>query len=315
MKKPPHLKKGDTVGIISPASPSFQPSDIVRATETLEAMGYKIKLGPNVNRTKGFTAASAADRAADFNAMLRDDTVDAVFSTQGGYGSAQMVRHIDFDAVGACPKIFTGFSDITSLHLAIHRLAGVVTFHGPGAARFNSEALTDYTKEQFFKALAEVEPLGDIPLANPKKWLNPVARGAGEGLLVGGNMTLVCSSLGTPFEIETDGRVLLLEEVDAEPWTVDHMLCHLQNAGKLDNLAGLIIGECVDVAPNRFEPGYYVDTSLEDVLNDYFAKAPYPVLYGLPLGHADDIATLPLGVRARVDANEKTFTLLESGVL
>lgn len=130
MKKPKRLRKGDTIGVVSPASPSESGSEIIRATETLESMGYRVVIGRNVNKRKGFVAASEEERAEDINEMFRNDSIDAVFVTQGGYGSAQLINKIDYKVIGQNPKIFTGFSDITSLHLAINKLAEVVTFHG-----------------------------------------------------------------------------------------------------------------------------------------------------------------------------------------
>jgi muramoyltetrapeptide carboxypeptidase len=308
------LRKGDVVGVVSPASPSENRSDVVRARETLEDMGYRVKIAPNVNKNRGFTAASEEERAADFNGMVRDDGVDAIFALQGGYGSAQIISRIDFEALAANPKIFTGFSDISALHLAIRRFTGLVSFHGPGFARFNSEDLTDYTRDCFFRAVSGEEAPWEVKTADPKKWLNPIAGGVAEGRLTGGNLSLICASLGTPFEIETAGQILFFEEVDAEPWMVDHCLSHLRNAGKLRDLKGVVIGECDGCMQSRCDPAFYVDTSLEDVLEYYLADLGVPALYGLPLGHGDDLATLPLGVRVRLDADNKTLTVLEKGV-
>ncbi len=151
MKKAKRLCKGDTIGIVSPASPSENKSEVTRGIETLEAMGYQVKVGRNVNKRKGFVAATEEERAEDINQMFRDDTVDAIFVTQGGYGSAQLFDKLDFEAIASNPKIFTGFSDITSLHLAMNKMAGLVTFHGPGMARFNREDLTPYTEKQFLR--------------------------------------------------------------------------------------------------------------------------------------------------------------------
>lgn len=315
MKKPRALKKGDTIGVVSPASPSEYKGEITRAAETLEKMGYKVLIGKNVNKQKGFVAATEDERADDINFMFRNDSVDAVFVTQGGYGSAQLVDKIDYDAISQNPKIFTGFSDITSLHLAIGKFTGMVTFHGPGMARFNAEDLTDYTKKQFFRAVAENSPVGQIKLADEKKWLSRICGGVCEGRIIGGNMTLVCSSLGTPYEIDCKGKILFLEELDTEPWTIDHMMCHLRNAGKLDDAAGFLIGECKNCRPFEHNPGYNCDISLEDVLDYYLKPLGKPALYGLPLGHTDDMATLPMGVMCRLNAAEKTFEVLESGVI
>jgi muramoyltetrapeptide carboxypeptidase len=315
MIKPKRLSPGDTIGVISPASPSENRSEVFRAKEYIEAMGYNVVIGKNVNKTRGITAASEEDRLDDIHEMFRRDDVDAVFVTQGGYGCAQLLRNLDFDLIKEHPKILTGFSDITALHLAINKVCDMVTFHAPGMARFNDEELTEYTKESFFRNLTSPDPPGEIKKASPKKWLVSISGGTCEAPVIGGNLTLICASLGTPWEIDTKGKILFFEDVEAEPWVMDHMLSHLRNAGKLDDAAGFVIGECTDCVPRKNDPGYFTDLSIEDVFEYYLKPLGKPVLYGLPMGHSDDLATLPLGVMTRLDADKKTFTVLESGVV
>ena len=315
MKKAKKLETGDVIGVISPSSPSEKKSEVVRGVETLESLGYKVVLSKNLNKSKGLVAGTEEERAEDLNEMFRRDDIDAVFVTQGGYGSAQLIRHIDFDLISQNPKIFTGFSDITSLHLAIMKFSGVVTFHGPGISRFNREELTEYTREAFFKAVGQTGPVDEIKLANPKKWINRINPGTAEGILTGGNLTLICATLGTPYEIDVKGKILFFEDLDTEPWIFDHMLSHLRNAGKLEQAAGIVVGECHNCVPFLYNPGYYVDTSLEDVLDYYLKPLGVPAIYGLPLGHTDDLATVPLGVAARLDADNKKLVILEGGVV
>lgn len=315
MKKARKLKHGDTIGVISPSSPSEKKSEVIRGIETLENWGYKVALSKNLNKSKGLVAGTEEERAEDMNEMFRRDDIDAVFVTQGGYGSAQLIRHIDFDLISQNPKIFTGFSDITSLHLAIMKFSGVVTFHGPGMSRFNSEELTDYTKTAFLMAITAAAPLGEICPANPRKWINSIHPGTAEGVITGGNLTLICATLGTPYEIDTRGKILFFEDLDTEPWIFDHMLSHLRNAGKLEQAAGIVVGECHNCVPFLHNPGYYVDNSLEDVLDYYIRPLGVPAVYGLPMGHTDDMATIPLGVAAKLDADNKKLEILESGVI
>jgi muramoyltetrapeptide carboxypeptidase len=310
--KPTVLRKGDTIGVISPSSPSFKRSEVLRGKETLQHWGYRVELSKNLNISKGFTAGSDKQRAADFNDMFARKDINAVFVTQGGYGSARMLRYIDFDLVRNNPKIFIGFSDITSLHAAIHKYTGLVTFHGPGMSRYNPEDLSEYTQKSLFKALTSPEPIGAITLADEKKWVETIYPGQCEGPLIGGNLTLLCATLGTPYEIDTKGKILFIEEVESEPWIIDHMLTHLNNAGKLEQAAGIVIGECVECAPNTHNPGYYVDKSLEDVLYDIIEPLRIPSIFGLPIGHSKDLATLPIGVQARLDAAGKNFAVIES---
>lgn len=312
--KPKVLIKGDTIGIISPSSPSFNKSDLYRGVETLEKWGYKVKLSRNIDKKNGFFAGTDAERAEDFNEMFRRDDIDAVMVTRGGYGTARILKDLDFDAVKNNPKIFLGFSDITTLHLAINKLTGLVTFHGPGMCNFNDEYLTDYTHKQLDKAIFTTEPIGDIELADKKKYVHVINGGTAEGMLIGGNLSIICSTLGTPYEIETDGRVLMFEDLNTEPWVMDHMMAHMTNAGKFKNVKAIVIGECYNCEPSAHNPNYYVDTSIEDIFEEYLKPLGVPVIYGLPLGHTEDIATIPVGVNVRVDADNKKFTILESGV-
>jgi muramoyltetrapeptide carboxypeptidase len=139
--------------------------------------------------------------------------------------------------------------------------------------------------------------------------------GVAEGELVGGNLTLICASLGTPYQIDTQGKILMIEDAETEPWIFDHMLSHLRNAGLLKIAKGVVVSECHNCVPAKLNPGYYSDTNLEEILEYYLKPLDIPVLYGLPLGHTKDMATLPLGVKVRLDADKKQFTILESGVV
>lgn len=315
MIKAKHLEKGNTIGVVSPASPSDSHSEIDRAKEYLENLGYKVVIGRNVNKTKGFTAAGEQERADDINEMFERDDIDAVFVTQGGYGSAQIIDKLDFELIKRKPKIFTGFSDITSLHLAIHKYTGLVSFYSPGMARFNEEELSEYTKESFFRTLGKAEPAGEIKKVSPKNWLTTICGGAMEAPVIGGCLTLICASLGTPYEIDCKDKILFFEDVDTEPWIFDNSLSHLRNAGKLKDAAGFMIGHCENCVPFDYKPGFLCDTSLEDVLEYYLKPLGKPALYGLPMGHGEHLATLPLGVNCRLDADKKTFTVLETGVI
>jgi muramoyltetrapeptide carboxypeptidase len=311
--KPQRLKKGDTIGIVAPASPMYNKSDLTRGIKTLEEWGYKVKVGENVNQRFEYLAGTDEQRAYDINQMFKDPEVDAIFVTQGGYGSARTLKYIDFDAIRENPKIFIGYSDITSLHLAIYKKTGLVTFHGPGMGGFNPEDLSDYRKEHVFKALSKEEPIGEIELADKKKWIHIINPGEARGEMVGGNLTLICSSLGTPYEIETEGRILFFEELETEPWIMDHMLTHLYNAGKLQKAAGIVIAECTNCVPYKHNPGFPVTFSLEDILDEFIKPLAIPAFYGLPLGHTKDLATIPIGVNGYVDATNGKLFIEECG--
>ncbi len=313
--KPKKLSKGDTIGIISPSSPPFCKSEITRGVEMLESWGYKPVLGKNVGKRFEYLAGTDEERASDINEMFSRDDIDAIFVTQGGYGAARTLKYLDFDMIKSNPKIFTGYSDITALHLAFAKKTGLVTFHGPGNDGLNSEDLSDFTKEGIFNALTTGKPIGEITMPDDKGWVNRIGRGKARGELVGGNLTLICGTLGTPYEIDTKGKILLIEDVDTEPWIFDHMLSHMSNAGKLQKAAGIVVGICENCMPRKHDPGYHTTFSLEDVLEDWLTPLGVPVIYGLPLGHAKDKATVPFGVTAFIDGDEGRLFIEESGTL
>lgn len=312
--KPKRLEKGNTIGVVSPASPSYNKSEIDRGIETLNEWGYKVELSKNINQKTGFFSGSDIERADDLNEMFKSKDIDAIFVTQGGYGSAQILRYLDFETIRKNPKIFIGFSDITSLHLAINKITGLITFHGPGMTRLNAEDLSEYTKKNLFKALDGQAEIGEIALADERKWINTINSGQAEGDLIGGNLTLICSSLGTPYQIDAINKILFIEEVDTEPWVFDHMMCHLLNAGVLHDACGFVIGECARCVPRKLDPGFHSDISIEDILEFYLKPLGKPVLHGFPLGHTKDLATLPMGVKACINADDKKFIIKEIAV-
>jgi muramoyltetrapeptide carboxypeptidase len=248
--------------------------------------------------------------------MFRDPEVKGVFAIRGGYGASQLLDRIDYDLIRAHPKVFLGYSDITALHLAIQKRAGMVTFHGPVTlSRF-----TPYTQTCFRKALFETAPVGRVtnppdsdPL-RPAHTLRTVRQGRARGPLIGGNLTLVSTTMGTPYEIETSGRILFLEDVDEEPYSIDRMLTQLRLAGKLTAAAGVIFGECQDCRPRDFKPSYESTLSLGEVVDEILGRLHAPVLSGLTIGHTDDQLTLPLGVMAELDAGSGELVIEEAGV-
>ncbi len=308
------LKNGGTIGIISPSSPSFYRSELKIGIKLLQDWGYNVVVSENIDKRNGFFAGTDEERAEDFNKMFARKDVDAIIALRGGYGAARILKYIDFDNIKNNPKALIGFSDITTLHLAINKLTDLVTFHGPGLNYLLPNHITDYTKKYFEKAVASSEPIGNIEMADGKKYLHAIGTGCAEGEIIGGNISIICSTLGTPYEIETDGKILLMEDLNTEPWIMDHMMVHLENAGKFDKVKAIVIGECYNCEPRSLEPNYYVDLSSEDIFEEHLAKLNIPVLYGLPLGHTYDLATVPIGVNAKVDADNKIFTILENGV-
>ncbi len=315
--RPKALRAGDTVGLITPSSYVSDPDRIALAERTARYFGLVPKFGKNVRRRDGYLGGTVEDRVEDLHAMFRDPEVKAVFAIRGGYGASQLLDRIDYDLIRANPKIFLGYSDITALHLAIQKRSGLVTFHGPVVlSRF-----TAFTQTYFRKALFETEPMGrltnppDSDPLRPEHALRTVRPGNARGVLSGGNLTLISTTMGTPYEIETAGRILFLEDVDEEPYRIDRMLTQLRLAGKLDAAAGVIFGECQDCRPRDFKPSFDSTLTTGEVVDDILGRLRTPVLSGLTIGHTEDQLTLPLGVMAQLDAGNGELIIEEAGVV
>jgi muramoyltetrapeptide carboxypeptidase len=315
--RPKALRTGDTVGLITPATYVPDPDRIALAEQTLKYFGLRMKLGKNAGKRMGDYRISIEERLDDLHAMFRDRDVDAVFAIRGGYGSMHILDRIDYDLIRRNPKVFLGYSDITAMHLAINRHAKLLTFHGP----ITLSRFTDYTQKYFRKALFENQPIGAVtnpPESNelrPSHHLRTIRPGTATGPLTGGNLTLISNTMGTPYEIETRGKVLFLEDVDEEPYSIDRMLTHLRLAGKFDDVAGVIFGECQDCRPRDYKPSSTIPYGLGEVLDNILGGLKVPVLYGLTIGHTDDQLTLPLGVAATLDATRGTLEIKEAAVL
>lgn len=314
--KPRVLRAGDTVGLVTPATYVSDPDRLWLAQRTIEALGLRCRMGRSVGRREGYLGGTIRERVEDLHGMFADPEVKAVFCVRGGYGAAGLLDSLDYALIRKNPKIFLGYSDITALHLAIHRMTGLATFHGPVVL----SGLSDWTLEHFRRALFETKPLGRLsnpPEARPIRPRHPwraVRPGKARGPLIGGNLTLISTTLGTPYEIQTEGRILFLEDVGEEPYSIDRMLTHLRLAGKFRGIRGLVWGECASCRPREFQPGFESTFSTGEVVQNILGGLDVPVLSGLVIGHTDDQLTLPLGVEAELDADAGTLTILESAL-
>ena len=309
--RPRPLRPGDTVGLITPSTYVSDPDQLALAEHTVSYFGLKTKLGKNVRKRYGYLAGTVAERLEDLHAMFRDTSVQGIFAIRGGYGSEQLLDHIDYRLIRANPKVFVGFSDITALHIAINRKAGLITFHGPVVL----SKFSGYTQAHFRKAVFEPGPLGIVtnpPEANtlrPAHTLRTVRPGRASGTLIGGNLTLITTTMGTPYEIETKGRILFIEDVGEEPYRIDRMLTQLRLAGKLDEAAGIVWGECSECHPNDYKPSFQSTLSLGEIVDDILGDLKIPVLAGLTIGHTDDQLTLPEGAMATLDADKQELNI------
>ncbi|MFO1446462.1 LD-carboxypeptidase [Bacillus sp. Bva_UNVM-123] len=302
--KPKRLKKGDTVGIIAPASPPNQ-ENLQRSFAFLEELGLKIKVGNHVYAQYGYLAGSDQDRLADLHMMFSDREVKAIICAGGGYGTGRIASQIDYALIKRNPKIFWGYSDITFLHTAIRQKAGLVTFHGPMLASDIGKVDVDPLSKECFKQL--FEPMF-IEYTNEISPLEALIDGNVIGEVTGGNLTLLASSIGTSYELDTKGKLLLIEDINEEPRSIDRMLNQLHMAGKLTDAAGFIIGDFNNCVPER-----ELSLSLDEVIEHYIFLANKPALKGFKIGHCSPHISIPLGVKAELNTEEKLLTI-ESGI-
>jgi muramoyltetrapeptide carboxypeptidase len=314
-RKPPVLQPGAVLGVVAPASPLYNRGDIARATATLTGLGFQVKLGRHVRDQCGYLAGDDEARAADLMHMWCDPEVDGVMCMRGGYGSARIVDRLDYDALARQPKVFVGYSDITALHLAIGQRANLVTFYGPMMMTFSRPAnKLSYTSDAFVRAVTQVSPLGVVAPDPDDPWVETISGGMVEGELTGGCLTLLANAIGTADDFDWRGKIVFLEDTDEEPYTIDSRLVQLLRAGKFDGVGGVVVAEHAGVRPRDFRPAFPSTLSLEDVIDDLLRPLGVPTVYGLPLGHGSHLATLPLGVRARLDADAGCLEVLEPGV-
>ena len=313
--KPERLCFGDTVGIVAPASAPPDPKAVDRAAAALERFGFKPKLGKNVRARLGFLAGTDRDRAADLMAMFADKKVKAIICLRGGYGSARILDQLDYEVIRRNPKILSGYSDITSLHCALMNSAGLISFHAP---MLNGELadpkVPEFARKSFFRTVMEAKQPGSICDGYDGKTVASLRGGSAEGRLVGGNLSLTCASLGTPFAPSFKGNILFFEDVSEKPYRLDRMLTQLLNAGVFSQVAGVAVGVNKDCNDPDAKPGGEYRQSGADVVKERLSRLRVPVVTGLPFGHVDLNATIPVGVRARLDGKHGDLIITESAV-
>lgn len=310
-RKPRRLRTGDLVGVVAPASPWESRSALLRAVAGLEAWGLSVKLGEHVNDRHAYLAGRDEDRAADVNAMYADPEVAAVICLQGGYGSPRLLPHLDREVIAANPKILCGYSDITALHLAVHRWSDSITFYSNGAGGVGAAKTTDFSRTSMHRALFSAEAYGPIAPNPDDPYVRTITGGRAEGRLTGGCLSLVQGTLGTPVEIETQGRILFFEDLDMHTFTFDTILTHFRNAGKLEEAAGIVIGEMKNTGWKEDRAAFMQDLSIEDVLEEVIGPLGIPCIYGLPIGHGKHHHTVPIGAEATLDADAGTLVVTE----
>jgi muramoyltetrapeptide carboxypeptidase len=313
--RPPKLIKGSRVALLAPAGPLLEKDDLTRAEMLCRALGYDPVLGKSAYARHGYLAGTDDERLSDINAALSDPSIDALWCIRGGYGSIRLLDRLNYEAMARRPKVVIGFSDITAVLNAVTQVTGVVTFHGP-VARSSMRAFTRRHFERVLslpKAPGRLERLPEDTgvLVPQENRIVALAGGVAEGRLAGGNLTLLQCLIGTPYFPDLAGTILFLEDVGEDLYRVDRMFAHLRLCGALRNLAGVFIGRFTKLERSGRDGALGFD----EVLANYLAPLRIPVAYGFPVGHIDDQWTLPLGVRARLDAGAGELDLLEAAVV
>lgn len=313
--KPPRLQPGDLVGIVAPASAPPDPNAVDRAVAQIERLGFRACLGRHVRARLGYLAGTDRERAGDLMAMFTDRRVRGIVCLRGGYGTARIVNRLDYAAIRRAPKVFAGYSDITLLHCALGVKAGLVTFHSPMLNEgLGAESFPAFSNQSFLRAVGEAVPVGSLLQGYPEQTTAILRRGVVEGRLIGGNLSVLVTTLGTPCQPDFRRRILFLEDIGEKPYRLDRMLTHLDNAGLLRQVAGVAVGinqDCED--PTAATAGEYRQSSA-DVLRERLRPLGVPVVTGLPFGHQPLNATIPCGVRARLDARRGDLVILEPAV-
>lgn len=303
---PKRLRYGDTVGVVSPAGPESK-DKIKKSLEFIESLGFKIKEGKYIYNKWGYLAGSDKDRSEDLMNMFLDKTVDMILCVRGGYGTMRLLPLIDFNIINKNPKIFAGFSDITTLLNTISSKCNLITFHSP---MLNS----DFSDEHTLKSFLDTLMLGNNPyiIENPQNISTEYQSTENfiKGQLVGGNLSLICSTLGTPFEINIENKILFLEDVGEEPYRIDRMLTQLILSGKLQQCQGIILGQFT----NCELPHYERSLTLEQIIKDRILSLNKPTLMNFQSGHSYPKLTLPIGAEIKVDFKNGLLNVLEAVV-
>ncbi len=292
--KPQGLRPGDTIGIAAPASP-FDQQAFDRGVGVLESMGYRVKIPENLFMRRGYLAGSDSDRAYQLMRLFEDESVRAVFCARGGFGSMKLLPLLDFETICAQPKIFLGFSDITALLVAIYNRCGMATFHGPLVTTLKKDSRKTCTA--LINAVGSNRPLALKP--HKAVVLNP---GQASGRLVGGNLASLCQLVGTPCEPRFKDHLLFLEDRGEAPYRIDRMLSQLRLGGRLDGVAGVVLGSFQDCGPLE---------DLYPIVKEAFRHTSAPILAGFDIGHGTDNLTVPIGLEADLDTEDGSLRFQE----
>lgn len=309
LTKPHRLGPGSRVAIVAPSGPP-KPERLNKGLQFLRAHGYIPKVYSQVKRRMGYLAGDDEARAQALMDAFRDDAIDGIIAARGGYGSLRLLPYLDFDVISDNPKPLVGYSDLTVLLLAIYKKCHLVTFHGPMPAVEFGRPIRNYTAEHYFKALEIPMPMGRIKHP-PDHRFGGINKGAAEGRIVGGNLSLMARMVGTGLLPVFKDKIVFLEDTEEEPYRLDAYFAQLFLSTDIDEAAGFLIGEFTRTE-TRY--GHSQGWTAIEVVKNYFSRLNQPLVYNFPCGHGQEKITIPIGTRVMIDSEEKTVEFLEAGV-
>lgn len=309
--KPKKLVNGDVIGIVSPASSPSNLEKIEKGVNYLEKLGYRVEIGENVGKEHGYLAGTDEERLSDLHSMFKNKNVKAIFSIRGGYGSGRLLDRIDYSLIKKNPKIFVGYSDITAMQMAIFKKTGLVTFAGPMLASDFSENVNEFAEEKFWNVLTHSKKIGKLHNPRDEKFY-VLNSGRGEGQILGGNLAVFNSLLGTEYMPNLKDSILLLEDIGEVPYRVDRLLNQLKLAKVFNQVKGVILGRFVDC----YEKDKSKQTiKLNEVIEHYLTSIKVPVIYSFSHGHIEENITIPFGINCKINASKCFIELTESAVV
>jgi muramoyltetrapeptide carboxypeptidase len=311
--KPPRLRMGDTLALITPGSYISEQEKKI-SIENLSSLGFKVVHSNRLMQMNGYFSATDKERAADVNEMFSREDVNGIVCVRGGYGCTRILPFLDYELIRKNPKPFIGFSDVTAIHYAIYKNSRLITFHGPvGISTFNKFS-TEYFKKVLMSSDNKIK-LKNSDSGNNIYGITTISEGEAKGELVGGNLSIAASIIGTPYDIDFSGKIIFLEEFLEEPYRIDRMLTQMIQAGKFEKASGVALGVFKMCESNPDNPSFNNSFTLIEVLKDRLEHLKIPVIYGLSFGHVIDKFTLPFGVKAELNTFNQSITLSESAVV
>lgn len=297
------LKKGDTIGIIAPASCTTY-EKVLEAKKNIEDIGYQVILGECTKKQWYSYAGTDEERAEEINSFFDDKSIDAIICMRGGYGSNRLIELLDFEVIKRNPKIFVGYSDITTLHIALNEKVNLITFHGPMAVSNFTGNYNRDTYENFIEMLSNSKY--EQSIKNITKELKVLNEGRAKGKLVGGNLATLIATLGTEYDLDYNGKILFLEEIGEKTYKIDRFLNQLKKHGVFEKIEGLVLGDFKNCIQDSEK-----DMTLLEVFQNYFKELKKPVIYNFESGHSEPMLTLPLGAICEIDTYNKELKVLE----